>query len=265
MAETRFFFWNLDHRQLARHLADAAAEHNLDIILLAESSLSIADIGTYLPNFSIPTAFGSPRIQILTRGNPADIVPLFDDPAARLTIRRFVSDSRQEVLIAAVHYYDKSNWSDSDQLAEVANLATDIINAESRVGHSRTILVGDLNMNPFDHAVVAAKGLHGVMTRSLARKRTRTVAGREYPFFFNPMWGLLGERADDPPGTHFYSQAVHVNYFWHTIDQVLVRPDLMDGLMDVRVLDRIGGKTLLTREGRPAASDHLPLYFRIDL
>jgi len=120
-------------------------------------------------------------------------------------------------------------------------------------------------MNPFDTGVVAANGLHGVMTRNIAKEQTRTVANRDYPFFFNPMWSFLGERESGPPGTNFYRKSVHVVYFWNMLDQVLVRPDLMDSLIELRTLDQINGGSLLDAAGKPAVSDHLPLLFRLRL
>ncbi|HXQ36263.1 MAG TPA: hypothetical protein VN843_19785, partial [Anaerolineales bacterium] len=68
-----------------------------------------------------------------------------------------------------------------------------------------------------------------------------------------------------PSGTNFYRQSVHVVYFWNILDQVLVRPDLMDALIELRILDQINGDSLLNAAGRPAVSDHLPLLFRLRL
>ncbi|HXQ33744.1 MAG TPA: hypothetical protein VN843_07015, partial [Anaerolineales bacterium] len=160
--------------------------------MLAESELRDDDILTAIPGINKPLTF-SDKIQIYTRGDPSlVVVPAFDDPARRLTVRRLLFPQHPEILLAAVHFFDKRNWTEADQLAEAINLANDIIKTESKFGHTRTILVGDLNMNPFDKAVVAANGLHGVMTRNIAREQTRTVASRDYPFFFNPMWSFLG-------------------------------------------------------------------------
>ena len=64
-------------------------------------------------------------------------------------------------------------------------------------------------MNPFEEGVVGAKGLHAVMTRRIAAKGSRVVQGKEYPFFYNPMWGLFGDRQDSPSGTYYYSASEH--------------------------------------------------------
>lgn len=54
------------------------------------------------------------------------------------------------------------------------------------------------------------------------------------------------------------------------LDQVLVRGELVNNDLDVRVLTEVNGHSLLSREGLPlagahAVSDHLPLYFRLNL
>jgi endonuclease/exonuclease/phosphatase family metal-dependent hydrolase len=259
-----FFFWNLAKQSLVKELALAIKEYRVDILVLAESELDETEIHRQIPVLSKPETY-SEKIKIYTSGDPSHIIPAFDDPSRRLTIRRIAIPNRAEILLAAVHFHDKSNWSDEDQLAEATNLARDIIKMEEHFGHTRTLLVGDLNMNPFDKAVVAAAGLHGVMTKALARKQTRTVAAREYRFFYNPMWAHLGDRTSAPPGTTFYQKAVQIMYFWNIVDQVLVRPELMDALIDVRILNRIDETPLVDKAGRPSLSDHLPLLFRLQI
>jgi hypothetical protein len=50
---------------------------------------------------------------------------------------------------------------DNDQDAECQVLSNSIKQAEKDIGHSKTVLVGDLNMNPFQSGMVNASGLHG--------------------------------------------------------------------------------------------------------
>jgi hypothetical protein len=146
-------------------------------------------------------------------------------------------------------------------------LTADIQMFEQREGHSHTIVVGDLNVNPFEAPVASAGGLHGVMDSRVAEREVREIRGRVYPMFYNPMWGFLGDRTPGPPGTYYRSSSESVNYFWNTYDQVLVRPALMTHLSDVRILDSDGTESLLTPHGVPddvSGSDHLPILFRLD-
>ena len=93
------------------------------------------------------------------------------------------------------------------------------------------------------------------MTRDLARKEERVVAGREYRIFYNPMWGFFGDRTPGPSGTYFSSVSSPSDHYWHVFDQVLLRPSLMDNLKEVQILDRCGSEMILTNRGRPKSSE----------
>ncbi len=81
------------------------------------------------------------------------------------------------------------------------------------------------------------------------------------------MWGLFGDRTPGPAGTYYHA-ASGLSHYWHMFDQVLLRPDLMDSLAEVRILDSDGQESLLTDAGNPrssTASDHLPLLVRLNV
>ena len=173
------------------------------------------------------------------------------------------------ILLAAAHFVSKNNISEGEQAMLAIELAKEILRVEDTVGHERTILVGDLNMNPFEDGVTGANALHAVMTRKLAERGSRVVQGTEYRFFYNPMWGFFGDRTAGPPGTYYHRAPNVAELFWHMLDQVLLRPALMGLLEDLAILDSIDGERLLTQPGglphHTAYSDHLPLAFRLNL
>ena len=169
-----------------------------------------------------------------------------------------------------MHLPSKLYWSEDSQAFECLEIARTIREQEEKVGHQRTIIVGDLNMNPFEKGLVSANGLNAVMSRQVASRKTRTVKSKEYPFFFNPMWAHLGDRTDRPPGTHYYDRSELVNYYWNVLDQVIIRPDLMDRCDGerIRILTKLGETSLVLNDGRPDQrkfSDHLPLLFELEL
>src|SRR5262249_31785741 len=109
---------------------------------------------------------------------------------------------------------------------------------------------------------------HGVMNRAVAERGERVVAGSPYRMFYNPMWGFFGDREASPPGTFYYDKSKILTYFWNIFDQVLLRPELIERLVEVQILTTDGQETLLETGGRPDkanASDHLPLLFRLNL
>jgi hypothetical protein len=116
--------------------------------------------------------------------------------------------------------------------------------------------------------MVGADALHAVMSRHIAARATRLVAGEERRFFYNPMWNHFGDHPPCPPGTYYYRGSNQVVFFWNMFDQVLIRPDLLEFFRDedLSILDSAGGTQLLTAGGTPdtsIGSDHLPILFRL--
>jgi hypothetical protein len=213
-----------------------------------------------------PAGAASETIRIFTRFSPGMLHPLRD--GARFTIRHMLITGQSSIIIAAVHFPSKLYWSDDSQALECAAFAQAIAEVESEAGHDRTVLVGDLNMNPFESGMVGAVGLNATMVREQASKEFRTVQGRQYPFFYNPMWGHFGDRDRKPAGTYYRDSGQHVNYYWNMFDQVLIRPSLLDMFPQdgVEIVTHAGRTSLLTSTGVPdraIGSDHLPLLFRL--
>jgi hypothetical protein len=278
-----FLFWNLMGNQAATwaarssalrtHLGRIVANFGVDVLLLAESAFDTSDVLAAL-NGGGPDTFCYPpsnsrRIHLFTRLPEATVTDQFNDSSdGRLTIRRLTTSPTTDILLAALHFQSRMAWDALDQAMQTTVLQQDITDTEDVVGHQRTVLVGDLNMNPFDLGVVGAHALNAVMTRDLARGEGRVMAGRPYRFFYNPMWGCFGDRTPGPAGTYFYSASRPGNHFWHLFDQVLLRPALMDALAELRILEEDGQESLLTDRRRPRSSevsDHLPVLFRLDL
>ena len=156
------------------------------------------------------------------------------------------------------------------RLSVAEDLAYSIRTLEDDKEHRRTIAVGDFNMNPFEPGLIAAKGFHGLMTKRLALTVNHRLSSRAaYPCFYNPMWQFFGDGSLGPAGTYFFGSTTDpTNHFWNIYDQVLVRPDLIDNLKGLQILDSDGQEKLITQEGRPRKqtfTDHLPIYFQLDL
>jgi hypothetical protein len=268
-----FLFWNLNRRPLSEAIANIVARHHIDVVILCECCVTPVDLLRSL-NVGAETSYryapgiGCKRVEILARFPGEFIRPVYETD--RLSVRHIVLPGAMDILLAAVHFPSKLHWRDNSQVLECVELADQIRDVERHVGHSRTVLVGDLNMNPFEEGVVGAKGLHGVMTRRIATTGSRVVQGRQYPFFYNPMWGLFGDRWDSPPGTYYRSASEQTVFFWNMFDQVLIRPELLSCFdqHSVEVVQSDGQMSLLSPEGTPdteVASDHLPLVFQLRL
>ena len=244
-----FLFWNLNRKPLETRLGRMSMSHSVDVVCLAECPLpadqvvaALKDSGDY------QEADGSgTELRVFSRLPSRFLRFQFIDQQERWLLYRVCPAWAPQFLLAVAHLPSKLNIRDATQELTVQPFATDIEMTEDRKGHRRTVLIGDLNMNPFESGV-GAGGLHGVMTRAVAEREERTIQGKEYRMFYR-------------------SAAEAVNYFWNTYDQLLIRPELIDRLSRLEVLISDGLESLLTTNQLPDktnGSDHLPLFFRLE-
>jgi hypothetical protein len=206
------------------------------------------------------------HLLFFTRFDASLMTPLWE--SHRVSIRRLALPARQSILVAAAHLPAKMNFSEESLLVEAVHLAQAIDEVETSEGHQRTILLGDMNMNPFEAGMVIAGGLHAVMSRQVAARKTRLVQKQRYKYFYNPMWNYLGDRGE-AGGTFYFEGAEHLCYYWNVYDQVLLRPDLLKGFApeNVRIPTSIRGFSLLQEDGQPekdTVSDHLPVTLELN-
>jgi hypothetical protein len=270
-----FLFWNLRRRDMSVSLARLAVAHGIDFLILAEPPTDgtfQAALLTALNTGDTPRPFQhSPdlcgRIEIYSRF-PPEYLPAVRE-SSYYSIRRMALPDRREFLLAAAHLISKREFAAESQYDEAVHFCQRIREAEGDAGHLRTIVVGDLNMNPFEYGMISALRFHAVSSKEIARQQVRTVQGIEYPYFYNPMWRFFGDRAEHPPGTYYYRKAEHQCYFWNIYDQVLVRPALLPDWndADISVLSGDGVVPFLSARGRvpggAGGSDHLPILFRL--
>ncbi len=265
-------FWNLRKGNLAEVVATLAIENQVDILVLAENKLRPDELLPLLnPDLGCPFYFApSPvqeeaKIDIYCAFAPEFLPARLDLP--RATVRSVRLPGRTEFLLCGVHLQSKMYSEDLDQAMAARQLNEELRELEAKDGHSKTVVVGDLNMHPFDSGLTAANCFNAVMTRNIAEGRQREHAGAQHPFFFNPMWGLFGDGRAGPGGTLYYPPNKQPSIYWHMFDQVLVRPDLLPNFQQagLRILTDYSGGRLVGKNGRPSVSDHLPILFTLDL
>lgn len=259
-------FWNIGRTAGGEAIGNLCRENDVDILLLAEAEIPSARLTTEINQVTDSTRtiwelphLGS-RIRALTRFATGYVEPVFDDGHVKMLHLR--PPVGLPLLIVAVHLPSKLWAGADDQQYRVRRLRLDIVAAEGRVGHQNTVVIGDLNMNPFEDAMTAADGLHGVMDKQLAARPARTVQGQVWDYFYNPMWSRLGDDSTGPPGTYWHAGSGLVSHVWNTFDQVLLRPSLLPCYDPRRLLvpDRIGERPILHfGRGRTGLSDHLPV------
>lgn len=258
-------FWNVKKGAATSYVPAVCAEHNVDVAILVEEP---SDAATLARHFNAAGASDykeyapvPSEVRIVSR-LPEGRISLVSDRGGRCSIRSIVRDDGSSIIVAACHITSRIHYDDEDQYFQVRQIRTYIENAEKNLGHCNTIIIGDMNMNPFDVGMSAFDGFHGVMSRGVASKLRRTFSGESSTFFYNPMWSRLGDESHGPPGTYFYSGARNVQHFWHTFDQVLMRPGVAVDYKpeNLKVLTKIGSKNLIRNNKIDSSiSDHLPI------
>jgi hypothetical protein len=269
-----FLFWNINRKPLQDLLAVLVREYSVDVLILAECEIDDVTLLETLnenqsPKYGIALSYiPDQRIKIFTTLPRDSFRPLRDEGNAAFRLLR--PPIGEEIILVAVHLSSKMHQTDAEQAFNATRLGRSIREVELEIGHARTLVVGDLNMNPFEHGLVAAETFHAVMTKEIALRNSRTVSGEEKMFFYNPMWGLFGDNTPGVSGTYYYGSGNQVNYFWNIFDQILLRPQLLQYFDEksLRILSDVGGKSLLNRRGLPNtsfASDHLPILFQLSI
>ena len=266
-----FLFWNVNARPRMDLIRELVHFHAIDILMLAECKELDDDILNNLNAsqdiFKKPRLTNSKFCKIFYRASQYSLETLESWP--RYPFYKLKSPVGNSVLLVVSHLPSKRYSNDDNQASHCAVIADHIKKRESTLGHTRTLVVGDLNMNPFEKGMIDANGFHAVSTRDIADTRSRIVQGQKYEFFFNPMWRFFGDASPGPPGSYYYPDSGYISYFWHIFDQVLLRPALLPFFKDnsLRILTKVGSISLLKNNipDRNVGSDHLPILFSLNL
>jgi len=263
----RLLFWNINQNVLASDINYLVDRHQIDFLILAEDPLSAVERQQSLPVNGSVFAFADSqsRINILSRFDASYFQPIQE--SEYYSFQGIALPLHKSLTLLAIHWKSLMNRSEASQSAAMYQLGREIRDVEKEIGHERTIVVGDLNVNPFLEGMVASNGMHSVMCKEIVARGNRSSSPYgKFPFFYNPTWSILGDESLGPPGTYYYNNSQEVQHFWNIFDQVLVRPDLIEFLpkRSLRVLTESQRK-LVDHRGLPSVSDHLPLFFQFDL
>jgi hypothetical protein len=269
-----FLFWNLKQSR-PDVVANVARKRAVDVIMLAECPTSRGQmLGTLNKDtndyFFIPSE--CPKINIYARFHEQYLPPLREEDD--FSIRRLALPQRLDLLLCVAHFPSKQSLREPVDRQDYATIFSGkLADVEDAAKINRTIVTGDLNMNPYEDGLVMARALHAVPTRALAKREQRTSLRTESRiFFYNPMWRHFGERMEGHAGTYFYSSPKSRADYWNIYDQVLLRPDLLPYFQDddLEIIHEDVGSNVsfLKNDGVPnrdEISDHLPILFRIQI
>jgi hypothetical protein len=263
-------FWNINRKPLVEDIVYLCHNNEVDILILAESKIPEVKLLGAL-NSNIERIYLSPfnpssKLSFFFR-YPSESISLVSDEGG-VAIRRINPPIGADILLVALHLPSKLHMRENGQTLNARRVVDLIQEAESKVGHMRTLVIGDFNMNPFEVGLVGADCFHAVMDQKIAQKRSRKVQGQDKSYFYNPMWGFMGDSSPGASGTYYYADSDYVSYFWNTFDQVLLRPDLLNifSSKNITIISKIGDRDLIVNHKiSPNSSDHLPLMIKLSI
>lgn len=266
-----FLFWNIRRNNLSENIARLVTRYAVDVVVLAEtegSNFLRADLLTTLSNFHyLPNGPDCTRLDIYTRFSSTLARPIGEGDRYRAHAFRLTDN--QDLLLFTCHFISLQNRDDYTLNAEARSHAREFRELEANENQRLSVVVGDLNLDPFAPGIAFEDGFCGLMSKTQAQHRELDRRVEVKPFY-NPMWNHFGDATPGPPGSYYYSGGGATSrFFWHTFDQVLLRPSLLSAWQDdflTRPTDD-GVVEFLTKTGIPnkQISDHLPLIFRLDL
>lgn len=265
-------FWNVQRKPLDGLVVALAAEHRPDLLVLVEYPP-----GPLLPRLLGTAGYtrhvGRPRFGVFGRAGLTLTPAPGGGGSDRADFWRATPAVGDDWLVVALHGLDRRNAPhDSAREYLFREVLRGVREAEGRAGHRRSVVLGDLNANPFEPSVVGAGGLHAIGTKLVRGETDRGVRGAgRADLFYNPMWRLYGgDPAGDAGAATYYHRGGYdpIEPFWHMLDQVVIRPEFADRLPPdrLRILTAAGPFPLLDAAGRPDArvgSDHLPVTFTL--
>ena len=258
----RVAFWNTNNNKIIdEYIVDLVNEYKIDIICLAEYSGKAEKVYSKInigKNYSLIDAPGCERVTIIS--NISEFEPAYQSKYCTIQI------IENKMIFCVAHLPSRIHSDIEKRRLVVFDIVRQINELEIKINISKTIIVGDLNDNPYEYTCLGADTFHGIPIENDARRIKRTIYGSEYKMFYNPMWNLLGEK-NYPPGTYYYVSNDAMCSYWNMYDQVMIRPALIDSFdkSKLKILYEIKNRSLIDSAGHPDVqiSDHLPIIFEI--
>lgn len=257
----RVLFWNTHRNDINNYIASLIKEQNIDLFFAAEYVGSIDDlckrVGVdrgYEPIMSL----GCERI--MTLGKVDCYNPSFHNKYCTML---YVNNRYH---FCAVHLPSKLHEAKRRECI-IRELVDEIDVFERAHKVKNTIIVGDLNVNPYEESCLSVDMFHSIPVDCEAQREFRSYAGNTYNMFYNPMWNLFGDN-NIPPGTYYLNSGEAICPYWNIYDQVLIRPSLISNFHKdkLRIITKCGEGELVDEKKHPKKeiSDHLPIVFEME-
>ena len=255
----KIMFWNTyKNTSINQVICEIAREKDVDIIVLAEYQDDIQNLIGAL-NMQPYVTLGCDRIKII--GRKKGVEPGIQG------IRYSIQIIENKYILCAIHLPSQmsSGYQERRNIV-IRTILKDIQDVEEKLGTKRSIILGDFNEDPYEDGCLSATNFHGLPCLNDTLRNYRTIEGKQFEMFYNPMWSLFGD-FNSPPGTYYYAGSDPKCSYWHIFDQVMIRSCLKSEFIkdSLEIIVKVGERTLLNEKGQPNKeySDHLPIVFEI--
>ena len=158
-------FWNLRGNPIAEYVRQCLIENRVDIAVFAEHrGVDFQALERETDGFRYECGIGGPRKIILFASGASVQVAAHDD---RYLICR-VEYAGNRYILAGVHLQDRWTRPESESAARmviIRSLVKDVEALEASYKCDRTIIIGDLNANPYDKELLNADAFNAPHSR----------------------------------------------------------------------------------------------------
>ena len=256
-------FWNLNRNDNTGLIASLVREKDVDVAMFAEhqqvdvTALARVLGPCYQPG---PSWLGCDKVRSVMK---TDLRVRHTWEETRFSVS-YIGGRDRDYILAMTHLPDRrSSPNVASRLIEIRALMRRVHTAETQCSCDNTVIIGDLNANPYDSELLQVDALNAIPFKEVLRvHKKRTWHGREFKYLYNPVLNWLSE-STTMYGS-YYRATADAEPYWHCLDQVLVSPSLMDSISQFAYLRSIGGEDLVEKwRPKKKISDHLPLFVTI--
>lgn len=182
MKKMRYLFWNTHkNKKINPILCNLISENHISIVVLAEydadAEEEIKMLNTCGYSMQQYTTTGCERIHILAKRG-LDIEPQLQTSNSSM---QFVN---RDIILCCVHLNSQiySSGSHAEEI-RIRQIVSDILKAEKELSTTNTVIVGDLNINPYDQSCISAQYLHGIPIYEETKRNSRVVLVKRFICF----------------------------------------------------------------------------------
>ncbi|MBK9161156.1 MAG: endonuclease/exonuclease/phosphatase family protein [Nitrosomonadales bacterium] len=265
----KILFWNTQNKPLVSELTELILEEDCDVAAFCETTdatvlATVSALGAqHNKAYLFQATPGCERIRVVLKDG-FEVVSLLNQHKYFSLMK--LCSAGKELIVGFVHFPSKYSHS-LDEVRRASELLHMQLQEEERThGVIDSLIIGDFNVDPFEMPMISFSGLSATNSRDCFSKDVVTRADESKRLFYNPMWSLYSLHAERP-GSHKYRRLGEDVISWHFLDQVIIRPSLIDKF-DFNALKLISNTTnysFANRNGKPSLSDHLPIACEIGL